>query len=357
MIVIHTLGIELLVYLYFILIQPISVFPNDKEFKYVMYNDNQIGGNSIITNTVQSNKLLQFDFKLFKKIQSPYVGVSIQPKHTQYIDVSDYNRISIHTKKTNLQSLSVAIITKNTNEKYITKSPDVISATSIEIFDNTKIYNLELDQFNVPDWWKTLNSINENEIILPDFEKVTAINISNGYTPDIQGEKSLQIDSITFSRDNSQLLYFLILCEILFVICVLIIMYIRNRFKTVQSGMEITYKPIELDTSNESNSQFIQYINSNFHNPELSLDIIVLNSKSSKRTITAYVQQTYNCNVKTYINRIRIHEAKRLLIESDLLIGEIAYKVGFNNQTHFNRVFKSEMEISPSEFIQKYRLK
>jgi AraC-like DNA-binding protein len=31
-------------------------------------------------------------------------------------------------------------------------------------------------------------------------------------------------------------------------------------------------------------------------------------------------------------------------------MGEIAFKVGFNNQSHFNRVFKSMVGINPSEF-------
>jgi len=46
-------------------------------------------------------------------------------------------------------------------------------------------------------------------------------------------------------------------------------------------------------------------------------------------------------------------ESKRLLLETDLPIGEITYRVGFNNQTHFNRVFKAEMQISPSEYRSK----
>jgi AraC-like DNA-binding protein len=43
-------------------------------------------------------------------------------------------------------------------------------------------------------------------------------------------------------------------------------------------------------------------------------------------------------------------EAKRLLKESEGTISEIAYSVGYNNVTHFNRVFKTETGIAPGDF-------
>jgi AraC-like DNA-binding protein len=41
------------------------------------------------------------------------------------------------------------------------------------------------------------------------------------------------------------------------------------------------------------------------------------------------------------------------LKETSLSISEIAYLVGYNNVTHFNRVFKEKIGISPSEFKEK----
>lgn len=64
-----------------------------------------------------------------------------------------------------------------------------------------------------------------------------------------------------------------------------------------------------------------------------------------------YFKQRTN---KTYFNfllEIRIGNACKLLLkESDLSIGEISFKSGFNNQTNFNRKFKSIKGITPSEF-------
>lgn len=54
-------------------------------------------------------------------------------------------------------------------------------------------------------------------------------------------------------------------------------------------------------------------------------------------------------NFKTYSNTIRLTEEKRLLQETDLPISDIAYITGYNHISHFNRVFKKELEVSPRE--------
>lgn len=51
-----------------------------------------------------------------------------------------------------------------------------------------------------------------------------------------------------------------------------------------------------------------------------------------------------------YLNFIRVLEAKKLLLTSDLNISEIAYQVGYSNVSSFNRAFKKINGITPGEF-------
>ena len=51
-----------------------------------------------------------------------------------------------------------------------------------------------------------------------------------------------------------------------------------------------------------------------------------------------------------YLLRIRIEEAKRLLLENRLRMGEIASAVGFSNQSYFNRMFRKSCGVSPAEY-------
>jgi YesN/AraC family two-component response regulator len=52
----------------------------------------------------------------------------------------------------------------------------------------------------------------------------------------------------------------------------------------------------------------------------------------------------------TYVNDTRISFATRWLLETDLSIGEIGFKCGFNNIANFNRLFKKAKNCTPKEF-------
>jgi len=51
-----------------------------------------------------------------------------------------------------------------------------------------------------------------------------------------------------------------------------------------------------------------------------------------------------------YLGRVRIEKAKTLLLNPHLRVSEIAYTVGFQSLTHFNRVFRQLTGQSPSVF-------
>ena len=58
-------------------------------------------------------------------------------------------------------------------------------------------------------------------------------------------------------------------------------------------------------------------------------------------------------NFTDYLSRIRIEKAKNLLLNPNLRISEIAYEVGFQSLTHFNRVFRKLAGQSPTEYRHK----
>ncbi len=51
-----------------------------------------------------------------------------------------------------------------------------------------------------------------------------------------------------------------------------------------------------------------------------------------------------------FVSRTRIEKAKNLLLNPNLRISEIAYEVGFQSLTHFNRVFRTIAGESPTEY-------
>ena len=57
-----------------------------------------------------------------------------------------------------------------------------------------------------------------------------------------------------------------------------------------------------------------------------------------------------NINFTDYVARVRIEKSKNLLLNPNLRVSEIAFEVGFQSLTHFNRVFKKLLGQSPTDY-------
>ncbi len=58
----------------------------------------------------------------------------------------------------------------------------------------------------------------------------------------------------------------------------------------------------------------------------------------------------YQMTPSEYLQRVRVHEASRLLAETDFTIGKVALDTGFYDQAHLTRTFRRWMGMPPSEF-------
>ena len=55
-----------------------------------------------------------------------------------------------------------------------------------------------------------------------------------------------------------------------------------------------------------------------------------------------------------FLNEIRILNACKLLVNSDMTITQICYETGYNNISHFNRQFKLKTGLTAKEYVKKY---
>ncbi|WP_114855310.1 AraC family transcriptional regulator [Brachybacterium sp. YJGR34] len=67
----------------------------------------------------------------------------------------------------------------------------------------------------------------------------------------------------------------------------------------------------------------------------------------SRHHLSREFRRLTGTTVISYVNDLRVDQARRLLIESDLPIARIAEDVGFGTVTHFNRVFRDRTGTTP----------
>lgn len=104
------------------------------------------------------------------------------------------------------------------------------------------------------------------------------------------------------------------------------------------------------DYKNKSRmEEAISYIRDNF-DKDLNM-AVVSNHVSMNYSLFSYAFKQYTGkNFVNYLKEIRMSEAKRLLIQTDLRVIEISQKVGYENEKHFMKIFKKECGVSPTEY-------
>ena len=83
---------------------------------------------------------------------------------------------------------------------------------------------------------------------------------------------------------------------------------------------------------------------------ELSLRKVAKAVNISANHLSEKFKQVTGINFVDYVARIRFEKACDLLLNSNLRISEIAFAVGFQSLSQFNRVFKKISGKSPAEY-------
>jgi AraC-like DNA-binding protein len=83
---------------------------------------------------------------------------------------------------------------------------------------------------------------------------------------------------------------------------------------------------------------------------ELSLNRVAKAVNMSSFYFCKKFKKFTGINFTEYITRMRIEKSRNLLLNPNLRISEIAYEVGFQSLTHFNRMFKRVLGSSPTDY-------
>jgi len=99
-----------------------------------------------------------------------------------------------------------------------------------------------------------------------------------------------------------------------------------------------------------------QYITENY-TEKILLDNICFIFGTNKTTLCQDFKNVYKTTVVSYINELKIKEAKALLRENKLSVTEISEKLGFNSIHYFSRLFKKATGHTPKEYSKSIRSK
>jgi len=112
------------------------------------------------------------------------------------------------------------------------------------------------------------------------------------------------------------------------------------------------FRPIKGNQNQQRINIVFQYVQQQFKNA-ISLREAASLIHLSESAFCKFFKRVSGKTFSDYVNDIRIAHACQLLIESDMLIEQIAYESGFDSLTYFNRIFLKKKATKPGSFRKK----
>lgn len=322
---------------------------DSKKYYFTTFTDQEIDeGASVITEVAKNPSYKAIQFELNPGFISPYAGFSISAKDQSW-DLSAYNQVKLNVEVENTKNLEMTL---TTYQDGVTKENEALTfrhnGIEIPITDNTSDYILPFDRMEIEQWWLERFKLRSSELGNANWGKAKTISFIAKIRLDEAQPQFLKVNSIVFSKNLNGFYWvsgFLILLWYL-----ALVLYFRVKANK-ENQLVIKYQQTEVEPVNENKaSKILEYIAINYTNPDLSLLQIGEALQVSEKQISTEIKKQFNLSFKEYLNGIRINEAKRLLQVSDKNVSEIAYQVGFNSPNHFNRIFKTVEDTTPSDF-------
>ncbi|MEH7121326.1 response regulator [Neobacillus vireti] len=123
---------------------------------------------------------------------------------------------------------------------------------------------------------------------------------------------------------------------------------------------DIIYKLYQLISDNNLNKETLimmrvkKYIEENYSD-DITLDTVASIAFMNPYYFSSFFKKHTKQNFKQYLTQIRMNHASRLLLHSDMLVYEIAEKVGYNNSRQFSDMFRRTFGQLPMDYKQQYK--
>ena len=124
---------------------------------------------------------------------------------------------------------------------------------------------------------------------------------------------------------------------------------LREKFRR-----SITVEPSEITTNSRDEqllSRLLTIVEENMTDTDFSVETLCDKAGISRTALHNKLKSLLDQSATEFINAIRMKRAAQLLKSNSGSISEVAYQVGFNNLSYFNRLFKKHFDQTPSEMI------
>jgi AraC-like DNA-binding protein len=336
-----------------------SVIP----WKLETITDAHKGGSSSIS-VNDSSVSLDYDYVLKEDVLYPQVTAIVafaELKTAEHrVDLSGYSSAAFRVKcaPRNVLTFHLHSLDPQVNEPgnfYSYRIADTFFSCNEEWSD----VEVDLRNLNVPQWWLVRFNI---EISDKNYrlDKVVAFSIVATPEGPINTPAKVNVSELTLHGHDwryawafSGLFVFIWLCYVVW----LFRLYTRSLITDVKDKLQkdrplIAYQQLSIEPQKDRVAGLLlRFIATEYADPEFSLEKTIAALGINRTKINEILKKELGFTFTAYLNKLRLTEAARLLSEKENAnVAEIAYSVGYNNVTYFNKLFKIEYGCTPKTF-------
>jgi len=331
--------------------KPLVVFPSGEDTTFIAwpYSDTE---KTQVTGFEQNNERITLSFTHLQGDSFAGVGFNLAA-FPEFMDISAYTHLTIKLTTRNITTFTVTIklfadgitdINDSSSYRHLGLTQSVTAATAL--------YSLPLSRFIDPAWWLRHYNSNLQTLGHRSLKNGCYLLIESpaGNKP-LPGPGQLQIENITFSRNNLPLVLYLAVGAGLYYLLLIFLLRSRNRQSTAAPPQLPGPRKLKLESYRAQDLTKIRmYLEIHYPDPALSLSSMGHELGLSAGRISTLIKEEYHTTFKQELNRLRLTEASRLLQETDRQIIDIAFAVGYNDRSYFYKVFFKTTGFSPSKY-------
>lgn len=314
---------------------------------------------------------VEYDFFLDPAQPFPYAHYTlafidaVQPHRT--VDLTRYSSLSF---KVLCDPKNVLLLVLFSFDDKVTDINDAVtrrvSSTAFSCDNNWSAVTIGFDELDTPYWWLGKYGFEHSDTGYR-LDKTMGFAWVNSLQSPLNTTSHVKLTDVKLLGTDPRYTYAAALFSLVIWIVLfgwlfrryIAVLKIDIREKVKQDQPLMAYKKLSIEPQKDKEkSAVLRYMATEYANPELSLETAAAALGVNRTKINDILKEELGLTFSTYLNKLRLTEAARLLSENEEAnVSEIAYSVGYNNVSYFNKLFKTEYGCVPKTFKVLYPVK
>ncbi|WP_051234678.1 helix-turn-helix domain-containing protein [Marinimicrobium agarilyticum] len=307
---------------------------------------------------------IDYEFVLDSEQLFPYTHYSfyfIQPDLAyRLVDLTDYDHLSFRVL---CDPRNVLLFVLFSFDEEVTDpfKPETRRVSSMAFSCNAhwQDVTIDFDELSTPYWWLDRYGFEVSET---DYrlDKTMGLAFVNSLQSPMDQVSRVRITDVTLKGTEPGYLYAAAAITaagwVLFIVW-LIRLYVRALTTGLKEKVKLdqplmAYKKLSIEPQRDKEKDaLLRHMATEYANSELSLESTANTLGINRTKINEILREELGLTFTAYLKKLRLTEAARLLSEAgEANISEIAYLVGYNNVSYFNKLFKAEYGCTPKTF-------